>query len=394
MKKRIAVLRFGWLPVASPPIRHMMNALLDEGHHVCYVKSKARSRDMATQPHLGAENRIFSIWLRAIPSVMGLRSLLKPLILMEFALRCAVAGFRCRPDLVVAVDLDTLAPAWLIAKLRGARLLYYALELYTDRPYVSLRWMWNRLERLLIGTADLVIACEPNRGRILQERYRLETRPLTILNVAPRREIPKRSTRIAEYLGERGIEFNHAAIYHGWIKPSRGSESLAEAAAHLDPGVVLFLIGPIETGYRTRLQERIGESGVDDRIVIHPMVPPEELDGFIRSADLSVVLLLNDCLNNYYCAPSKLYESLAYGLPVVTSDFPGLKDVVEGQDVGLCVDPEDPMAIAQAINRVMSDDVLRTRMGENARRAAQETYCYEIEGPKLTAAFDQLLAGR
>ena len=391
MTKRISVVRFGWLPVIALPISHMMEALLRDGHEVSYVASRPRQADIPVQTQSGATNHIFRVWLRLIPSLPILRVLLRPLIFAEFAARACAAVFRSKPDLVVAVDLDTLVPAWIAARLRRAKLVYYTLELYTDTAYMPLKFLWRFIERSLIGKADLVIACEPNRARILQERYGLETTPLTVLNVSHREPDRDRTTLIQDYLGEMGVQPARIALYHGLIASERGADSLLEAAKLIDPGALVFLLGPIDPIYDKELRARIDKEGLEGRVVIHPMVRPQELSGFVLSADVGLAILMNDCLNSYYCAPTKLYGYLAAGLPVVTSDFPGLKEVVEEERVGLCVDPDDPVAIANAINRLLADDGLRAEMARNARRVSLEKYCYEVEGKKLTMALGNLL---
>jgi len=381
--KRVLVLRFGWLPVPAPAIRNMAQALAANGVEVRYVTSESRGATIATQPLPGAENRVFPLWSRRIPKAPLVVWARQALVFVEFVVRAVAAGLARHADMVVAVDLDVLLPAWIVARLRGAPLVYYQLEMYTERPYIAAKGFWSFLEGHLIKRADLVLSCEPNRGRWLEERYGLRTPPLIVRNVPPYPLEVERTNRIPEMLRAKGLPAARTAFYQGWVKPSRCSETLVEAAKFLAPGVVLFLVGPIEDGHRAALMSRIDALGVQGRVVVHPMVPPEELSAFTRSADLALVLLKNDCLNSYYAAPSKLYEALAAGLPVVAADFPGLKEIVESKQTGRCANPEDPRAIAQAINSILTDDDLRNRMSRNARRAAKERYCYQVEGAPL-----------
>lgn len=388
------MLRYGWLPVPTPAIRNMANGLMAGGATVTCIRSRARSQGLPTQPLPGADNRIFAVWAQGIPKIPFLGTIRHGLVFCEFVLRCVLAGLKGSPDLVVAVDLDTLLPGWILARIKRTPLVYYQLELYTDRPYVPVKPFWRFLERRLICRTDLVVSCEPNRARLLQERYELKVPPLVVRNVPPYRgEIP-RTDRIRAYLEKQEITASKIAFYQGWIAPARCSEVLVEAARLVNPGIVLFLIGPVEEAYKAMLTARIEQHRLHDKVVIHPMVPPEDLAEFTAGADLGLVLLVNDCLNNYYCAPSKLYEYLAHGLPVVAADFPALKDVVEKDEVGLCVAPKTPRLIAEAINTILSDDALHARFSRNARRVAKEKYCYQEEGKVLQKALETLPAER
>ena len=82
---------------------------------------------------------------------------------------------------------------------------------------------------------------------------------------------------------------------------------------------------------------------------------------------------------------------MAAGLPVVASNFPLWKEIVEGNECGLTVDPLDPKEIAHAIEYLINHPDETHRMGENGRRAVLEKYNWETEGKKLLAVYAGLL---
>jgi glycosyltransferase involved in cell wall biosynthesis len=81
--------------------------------------------------------------------------------------------------------------------------------------------------------------------------------------------------------------------------------------------------------------------------------------------------------------PVKMFEYMAAGIPVIASDFPLWRGIVEDSGCGLCVNPLDPGAIAAAIDRLASDTPLARRMGVNGRRAIEEKYNWNREAQKL-----------
>jgi glycosyltransferase involved in cell wall biosynthesis len=79
-----------------------------------------------------------------------------------------------------------------------------------------------------------------------------------------------------------------------------------------------------------------------------------------------------------------MFEYMSSGIPVIASNFPLWRDIIEGNRCGLCVDPLDPRAIASAIDYLVTHpDVART-MGENGRRAVLERYNWAVQANKLT----------
>jgi glycosyltransferase involved in cell wall biosynthesis len=79
------------------------------------------------------------------------------------------------------------------------------------------------------------------------------------------------------------------------------------------------------------------------------------------------------------------------GLPIITCDYPGLRQVVEGEGIGLCVNPEDPEAIAGAVNRLVSHPDAYATMKANCLRLAKTRYNWEQEFALLRPKYDELL---
>jgi glycosyltransferase involved in cell wall biosynthesis len=118
-------------------------------------------------------------------------------------------------------------------------------------------------------------------------------------------------------------------------------------------------------------------------------VAPEQVVYYCMSASLGVVIYQNTGLNNYYTAPNKLYEYMQAGLPVASSDFPALKEVVEGYDLGCTFDPEEPESIAEAINLVLAYGQRYDTMRRNALEAAK-IFNWENESRKLLDIYERL----
>lgn len=116
-------------------------------------------------------------------------------------------------------------------------------------------------------------------------------------------------------------------------------------------------------------------------------VPRERLDEWHREGIVHWLGRVDDmpallaeaavvCLPTYYRegVPKVLLEAAASGTPVVTTDIPGCRDVVEHEGTGLLIAPRDAGALAAAVSRLLADGALRHRLGAAARRRAEAEF--------------------
>lgn len=90
--------------------------------------------------------------------------------------------------------------------------------------------------------------------------------------------------------------------------------------------------------------------------------------------------------------PIKLFEYMSAGVPVIASDFPLWRSIIEDAGCGLCVDPDNPGQIAEAINHLRSHPGLARQMGDNGRRAVESKYRWDHEEARLVALYGQIMA--
>jgi glycosyltransferase involved in cell wall biosynthesis len=114
--------------------------------------------------------------------------------------------------------------------------------------------------------------------------------------------------------------------------------------------------------------------------------------GEIMARSLCGLVTLKPEPNFVNALPIKLFEYMAAGVPVIASDFPLWRGIVEDAECGICVDPENPNAIAKAINYLLTHPEEADEMGRNGRRAAESKYRWDGEGAKLVALYGDILA--
>ena len=117
--------------------------------------------------------------------------------------------------------------------------------------------------------------------------------------------------------------------------------------------------------------------------------------GIRRLLDTSKVglCLLHPTPNYLEALPTKIFEYMAAGVPVIASDFPVIRRILEETGAGLCVDPTDSRAIAESIRSLLADPGRASEMARRGRKAAIERFNWSGEADKLIALYADLTGG-
>jgi len=168
-------------------------------------------------------------------------------------------------------------------------------------------------------------------------------------------------------------------LFVGRLAPQKGVRTLVEAAGLLeDPSARVLLVGDgPERPVLERESERIG---VADRLRFVGFFAHERLPAALAHADLLVLPSLYEELGTV------LLEAMQAGLPVVASKTGGIPDVVEDGVNGMLVPPGDPEALARAIDRLLADRDLASRLGEGARERGKD-YDWEVLAERVLAVY-------
>ncbi len=129
---------------------------------------------------------------------------------------------------------------------------------------------------------------------------------------------------------------------------------------------------------------------IKNNITFYGYLSAEE--GFQYSVDCSIGLcLVSKNANSYESYPRKMFEYMGVGLPLITSDFPLYKKVIEKYNCGLCIKGNSAIAIADAIEVLIKDQTLRNTMSANGIKTALEHYNWEKESKSLLSLYEKIL---
>jgi glycosyltransferase involved in cell wall biosynthesis len=178
-------------------------------------------------------------------------------------------------------------------------------------------------------------------------------------------------------------------LYVGAISEARGLSSMLNALTHLDASVELDLAGQFKPStLRTAALNHPSWSRVRE----HGFASRKQVRELVRAANVGFVLF--DPEPNYLtCYPTKMFEYMAAAVPVIASDIPFWRTLVDDERSGVTVNPKRPEMVAECVRRILDDRDWATELGNNGRAAVLSKYNWAAEEVKLLRFYSRLLSG-
>lgn len=295
-----------------------------------------------------------------------------------------------RADVVHVHDLDMLRHGLKAAKAWDVPLVFDAHEIYYEEDELDLRtrrWL-EQDEKRGLPQVDLFITVNHLIADYYENKY--ARRPLVLLN-APYRPKPGFDSRSRELLRERaGLgPTAKVALFQGWFSEERNLFNLMKAVKYFPDDAYLALIGYGE--FEVQMRELWETLPWRDRIRFLGEVEFDDLLELTAGADVGVIPYLPTCLNSILCSPNKFFEFTNAGVPFVSHRLPFFEEVGGKHGIVLTGDFTSPEGFALPLVTLLRNDALRNQMHDNAVKASEEL-CWQVEGEKLLAAYEPVLA--
>ncbi len=174
--------------------------------------------------------------------------------------------------------------------------------------------------------------------------------------------------------------------YIGGISTIRGIKEIVKALELLD-NIRLNLAGNFES---SKLEEEVRSMKGWEKVNYYGFVGRDKVYEIMVRSKAGMVIF-NPLPNHINSQPNKIFEYMSAKLPVIASNFPLWREIVEGNNCGICVDPLNPKEIAEAIKYILEHPEEAKKMGENGRKAVLEKYNWENESKKLLNLYKELL---
>lgn len=267
-------------------------------------------------------------------------------------------------------DLNAL-PVGVIVKLLNSRvrLVYdsheFAINDVPNQSRISIKLKYF-FEKLLIKYADHVVVVSDSIANEYVKLYDIK-KPYVVLNCPSYTDQTKKNIfRIKFNIRQDQKIF----LYQGGLSKGRGIEVLLQSffERKVDDCVLICMgYGLLEDVIRTYAKR----SSV---IFYHPAVSQDVLLDHTSSADIGLSLIEDACMSYRYCLPNKLFEYIMASLPVIASDLPEMRRLVDLEGIGLVVEDNTIEGMQMAINEIMASDL--EKFSANVREASNK-YCWE-----------------
>ena len=197
--------------------------------------------------------------------------------------------------------------------------------------------------------------------------------------------------RLADFhdVSIRDNDNNPFIVHFGGVSRLRAIEPIVRAMGRLPESIVPRLIvgGRCESDeLLDSLRSLPGFRHIDYR----GWLSHDEIRSMLQQTSIALNLF-SKAPNNQRVRSNRFFESLACGAPVITSDFPAWKEIVDEVGCGLTVDPDDDEQIANAIEFLLSNPDKASEMGKRGREAIVSKFNWENEFEKLQALYATLL---
>lgn len=307
---------------------------------------------------------------------------------LDRALRAArrVTDFAMRSDATICHLHDPeLVPGGLRLKRAGKKVVFDSHEdlprQILEKPYLArpvrrvVSMAAEAYENYACRRLDGIVGATP----LIRDRFgRINPNAVNVNNFPILGEL--------ETVERRAPDGPPTVLYVGAITAARGIRQMVDAMDRVRSDASLSLAGRFsEPSLRDEMAgkpgwARVHEAGFLDRTGIR-----DTMAGAVAGlVTLQPVPAYIDAL------PIKLFEYMSAGLPVIASDFPVWRAIVEEHDCGLLVDPRDPGAIAAAIDMVIAHPERALEMGRNGSEAVKRKFNWGFEEKKLLAFYASL----
>lgn len=265
---------------------------------------------------------------------------------IEFLIR-VVLQYR-KVDIVHSHDLSALPVGCAIKFIsrRHVKLVYDAHEYaINDLPYESkIRQRIKKcIESIFIYWVDWVITVSDGIADLYQKTYSLRSRPSVILNCPALVQAPS-SNMLKQKLGIS--KDTYLFLYQGALSRGRGIQQFIDGFNKVDNRDLALVF----MGYGELIP--LIESQSTDNIFLMPAVTPSELPYYTASADCGVALIEDSCLSYRHCLPNKMFEYFMAGLPVIASDLPEMRKIINEYDTGVLCSSGETSDIEHAIQTI------------------------------------------
>ena len=268
----------------------------------------------------------------------------------EFTIRLWFFLRRQHAQLLLANDLDTLAPNFYFARKRRIPLIYDSHEIFCEVPELQhtplKKRIWETLEKRIVPKLKYCITVNQSIAGWFRQKYGTEFR--VVRNIPDTTAVTEVKSRTELGLpGDKKIILLQGA----GINIQRGAEEAIEAMEYVENALLMIIGGGDAI---SQLREMAKKPVLQDKVRFLPKMNARDLYHYTRNADIGLSLDKDTNINYRYSLPNKLFDYVNAGVPVLASSLPEVQFFVDKYRVGICIESHEPRHIAEMMNYMLN----------------------------------------
>ncbi len=323
------------------------------------------------------------------------KGILRPLNLLFFWSSLFIEVIKQNADIYHCSGYLTLFICVPIKIVGNKKLVYDAYEdwIYQmENRHKYLPFIIKIAERNLVRFADYVVTVD-SVGDYLLKRYEKWNKNVIVLQNTPQLQVF--DSRVKE---DNPITSNYTdqqvVFYVGGLSKNKGIFQMLESILSVKksiPEVKLLVAGSFPGNeLEKEVREYVQKNHISDNVDFLGYTPYEQLPSILGISKIGLILYQPTSWHLRTRASSKFFLFMCASIPLVVSDFPGFRELVENENCGLLVDPNNTEQISEALILLLKNPEKAKKMGENGRKAIAERYNWETEGKKLLEVYEHL----
>ena len=273
-----------------------------------------------------------------------------PVFYFFFNLRLFFVGLINKTDLFYANDLDTLAPMFLLSKLKKKPLIYDSHELFCEVPELKdskiKKAIWQKLEGYIIPKLKTCITVNDSIAKIYVAKYNVPFHIIRNISDFDQTFIPKSRAQLSMPEDKKIILLQGAGI-----NVDRGAEELIDAMEFVQ-NAVLYIIGSGDVWENLKQKVSFNKS-IQNKVVLINKLPKSELINYTFNADIGLSIDKNTNLNYLYSLPNKIFDYIQAEIPILASRLPEIENIILQYKIGDFIDDHNPKTIANKLNEML-----------------------------------------
>lgn len=292
----------------------------------------------------------------------------------EYNLRLFLKLLFTKKDILLANDLDTLLPNFLISRLQNKKLVYDSHELFTEVPELinrpKVQRIWLKIEKVIVPKLENCYTVCQSIADYYNTKYNTNFKVI--------KNLPIKSE-----LSEKKLVKNDekTIIYQGALNLGRGIELMIRSMQYLD-NTLFIIVG--DGDITNELKQQVQELKLQNKVQFLGRKKPEELKKITLHADLGISFEEDLGLNYRYALPNKIFDYIHAEIPILVSDLPEMKRIASEYSVGEIIFERTPKLIAQQIQKIFKNDYLEALI------KAKNELNWSTEKEKMKTIFQSL----